>query len=57
MLRWEATPITILRDGVEIGSDADGWFTDLGLAAGTTYTSEIRADDGRADTLVIATDP
>lgn len=57
VLRWEATPITILRDGVEIGSDADGWFTDLGLAAGTTYTYEIRADDGRADTLTIATDP
>ena len=57
VLRWEATPITVLRDGVEIGTDADGWFTDLGLTAGTSYSYEIRADDGRTDTLTISTNP
>ncbi len=47
VLRWNmvagAATYEILRDGVVVGTDNDGWFTDLGLAEGTTYSYEIRA--------------
>ncbi|MGH1506173.1 MAG: esterase, partial [Acidimicrobiales bacterium] len=47
VLNWTAVTgaadYEILRDGVVIANDADRWFTDLNLPAGTTFTYEIRA--------------
>ncbi len=58
VLRWlPAEQVEIFRDGVSVGVDADGWFTDLGLSAGTSYAYEVVADDGRSDTVTISTNP
>lgn len=58
VLRWErGTSVTILRDGVEVGTDSDGWFTDRGLIAGTTYSYTLRTADGIEGTLDAATLP
>jgi hypothetical protein len=36
----------IFRNGVEVGQTGIGIYQDTGLAAGTSYTYKIRADDG-----------
>ncbi|MEM7338206.1 MAG: hypothetical protein AAF467_06140 [Actinomycetota bacterium] len=57
VLRWTpAASVTVLRDGVEIGADDDGWFTDLTVAPGTTYTYTVRAQGAEA-TLTVAARP
>ncbi len=38
-----AVSYEILRDGVVVDTDDNGWHTDLGLDPGTTYTYEVRA--------------
>lgn len=54
VLRWNpVTSVTILRDGVEIGADDDGWFTDRTVAPGTSYTYTVRSG-GAEGTLTIA---
>ncbi len=46
VLRWDpAGAVEILRDGDVVGTDDDGWFTDLGLSPATTYTYELRSVD------------
>ncbi len=58
VLRWErGTAVTILRDGVEIGTDSDGWFTDRGLTPDTTHTYTLRSADGDEGTITVATLP
>ncbi len=45
VLKWTAVSgrnIEVERDGVVVGFDADGWFTDTPLVAGTTYSYRIR---------------
>lgn len=43
VLNWMANAeVEIARDGVILATDADGWFTDLTVASGTTYVYEVR---------------
>ncbi|MEZ5340100.1 MAG: hypothetical protein R2706_01245 [Acidimicrobiales bacterium] len=45
VLKWDAVSgrnIEVERDGLVIGVDSDGWFTDTPLAAGTSYSYRIR---------------
>ncbi len=56
VLRWQPSgPVTIFRDGVEIGTDNDGWFTDLGLTAETSYSYRVETPGGDEATLVVST--
>ncbi len=58
VLNWDASgPVTIRRDGVVIGSDSDGWFTDLQRSPGTTYTYTVTDAEGATGTLKVATRP
>ncbi len=41
-----AASYEILRDGVVVGTDDNGWFVDIGLDEGTTYSYTARAVDG-----------
>ncbi len=58
VLNWQASgPVTIRRDGEVIGTDSDGWFTDLKRAAGTSYTYTVTDATGATGTLTVATKP
>ncbi len=58
VLTWTPrTFVTVLRDGVEIGTDGDGWYTDRSVEPGTTYTYTVRDADGAEGTLTVATNP
>ncbi len=58
VLRWQpAVAVTIFRDGTEIATDSDGWYTDRDLPAGTTFSYEVVAADGATGILVVSTQP
>ncbi len=50
VLNWQevdgADEYQIFRDGVQVGTDDNGWYTDLGLTEGTTYSYTVRAVAG-----------
>jgi len=58
VLNWQATEtVEIERNGVIIGTDSDGWFTDAGLESGTEYSYRVRyiGSDNWSDSIVIET--
>ncbi len=58
VLKWDPKgPVEISRDGAVIGTDSDGWFTDTGLTAGTTYTYVATTPDGLTATVTASTNP
>ncbi len=46
VLNWQeisgAASYEIFRDGLLVGTDDNGWYTDLGLEEGTTYSYQVR---------------
>ena len=58
VLHWSpAGPMTIWRDGVQIGTDSDGWYANTGLAPGTSYEYTMVGANGASTTLVGSTQP
>ncbi len=58
VLKWDPKgPIEITRDGIIIGSDDDGWFTDTNLQPGATYTYVATTSDGMTATVTASTNP
>ncbi len=62
VLNWQevdgAASYEIFRDGELVGTDDNGWYTDLGLEPGTTYGYDVRAiaPDGTPGALTVVID-
>lgn len=50
-------PVTISRDGTVVATDDNGWYTDLGLSAGTQYVYTFVSADGATTTIEASTLP